>query len=168
MLTRIYNSTGQLGNAGRELGSHMIGGWIDGLNDRAGALYDTIARIVSDAIATANAEAGVASPSKPMIQLGNMMAEGLSLGLGASRADLERAMTGMMADTMAPAYAYTRQPTYTDSAPPARTAPQLPTGGGLGGVTVNVKTLEPSSVAHQVGLTMNRLRIQAELDAGRG
>ena len=93
-------------DTGVGLGGSFIGGMIDGLESASSGLYSVIAGIVAVAIAEAEAAAGVASPSKPMIDLGSMMGEGLALGLGANRADLERAMSGMMADAMAPAYAY--------------------------------------------------------------
>jgi len=160
--------------AGSDLGGSFIGGMIGGLESASSGLYAVIQGIVAAAIAEAESAAGVASPSKPMIDLGSMMGEGLALGLGASRADLERAMTGMVADTIAPAYAY---------AAPADRGNALGWGSrrdmqaftrelakalGRGDTTINVKTLEPASVAHQVGLTMNRVRVQAELGAGRG
>jgi len=69
---------------------------IDGLVNNASALYQTIAAIVANAIAAANAAAGAASESKMMWNLGSNMVAGLKGALEAGQADVARAMGGLI------------------------------------------------------------------------
>jgi len=156
ILTRLYNSRGQLREAGWQLGSHMISGWIDGLNDRAGELYDTIRRIVNEAIAAANDAAGIASRSQVMFDFGNQMTQGLIEGLQAQQTDVIGALTGMLG-----------MPNII-LAPQSAGREQQSAGLSSGPINVSVTTLEPAPIAREVAFALNRQRLQAELNASRG
>jgi len=84
-------------DAGYGLGVAFIQGWIDGLNNNAGTLYAVIQAIVQNAIAAAEAAAGVASRSQVMFDFGNQMTQGLIEGLQAQQSGVISALTGMLA-----------------------------------------------------------------------
>ena len=153
---------------GEGLGINFIRGIIDGLVNQASTLYRVIADIVANAIAAANAAAGASSPSTEMIGLGKEMVAGLGIGWGKAFGGIRKEIATSVAMLSTPAMLASPALSYTGQVTPAYAAAPVTGGGGLGGVTVNVKTLEPASVARQVELAMNRLRLQAELDAGRG
>ena len=142
-------------SAGRSLGQNFIQGWIDGLNSRAGDLYNTIQRIVNEAINIAKQAAGIASRSQVMFDFGNRMTQGLIDGLQAQQNDVIGALTGML------------------GIPDVILAQQLAGGqqiaaGLSNNYNVSVTTLEPAPIAREITFALNRQRLQAELNAGRG
>ena len=65
------------------VGENTINGIIQGLNNRAGALYSTISGIISEAIAQAAAAAEIHSPSEIMRKfIGQNLIKGVELGIG--------------------------------------------------------------------------------------
>ncbi len=84
-------------DSGYGLGVAFIQGWIDGLANNVGALYAAIETIVQNAIAAAEAAAGIASRSQVMFDFGNQMTAGLIEGLQAQQSGVLNALTEMLA-----------------------------------------------------------------------
>lgn len=61
-----------------ELGENYIESLVRGLRNKEGFLYQVIAQIIAQAIAAAKAAAGIASPSKPMVSMGENMVNSLA------------------------------------------------------------------------------------------
>ncbi len=66
-------------------GEQMVNGMIDGLYNQSGALYSAVASIVNEAIATAQNEAGVHSPSWKTEKIFENVGEGMIVGIEAKR-----------------------------------------------------------------------------------
>ncbi len=146
--------------AGESLGRDFISGWIDGLWNSAGRLYQVIRDIVTRAIAEANDAAGTASPSKLMFDLGSQMAAGLAGGLSANALAPAVAMGRLVGATA--------QPARTPATPTQTRGVETSGATRWDNVTVNVNTLEPAPIARQIERTLRRLSLQAELSASRG
>lgn len=77
------------------VGENTINGIIQGLNNRAGALYSTISGIISEAIAQAAAAAEINSPSEIMRKfIGQNLIKGVELGIGEEAKNLYNSMKG--------------------------------------------------------------------------
>ncbi len=83
-------------SAGNTLGSNLVQGMINGINNKSSSLYSTISSVVSKAVSTANSAAGTGSPSRYLMWTGEMMDEGLALGLSKYSDLVNEAMLGVM------------------------------------------------------------------------
>ncbi|MCD8207800.1 MAG: phage tail tape measure protein, partial [Bacteroidales bacterium] len=89
-----YGST--MTSAGNTLGSNLVQGMINGINSKSSSLYSTISSVVSKAVSTANSAAGTGSPSRYLMWTGEMMDEGLAIGLSKYSDLVNEAMLGVM------------------------------------------------------------------------
>lgn len=83
------------------IGSDTVQGIIDGLDAKSGALYSKIASIMREAIATAQATAQIASPSKIMRDLiGKNLVRGVTVGMESESKGLFSTMKGIIKNTI--------------------------------------------------------------------
>lgn len=73
------------------VGDQMVQGMIDGLYNRSGDLYSVVAQIVDEAIATAQYEAGVHSPSWKTEEIFENVGEGMIVGVEKKKEDVAAA-----------------------------------------------------------------------------
>ena len=86
------------------VGTDMVDGIIEGLNNRSGTLYSTISSIISSAIASAQAAAEIASPSKVMRDLiGKNLIRGAIVGIEAESGNLYTTMRNVVDSTVSTA-----------------------------------------------------------------
>ena len=86
------------------VGTDMVDGIIEGLNNRSGTLYSTISSIISSAIASAQAAAEIASPSKVMRDLiGKNLIRGAIVGIEAESGNLYTTMRNVVDNTVSTA-----------------------------------------------------------------
>jgi len=79
----------------RETGQRLIDGMVAGLEAGKGSLFSTIQSIIAQAIAAAEAEAGVESPSTKFAKIGGEMGEGLTGGWAQSLNDFSKNMSAL-------------------------------------------------------------------------
>ncbi len=88
---RILNALGNFGSLLVNAGRDLVNGLIRGIGNMAGAIWDALVGIVSDAWNGALDFLGIASPSKEGIWAGQMIGDGLVRGLMASRRSVSAA-----------------------------------------------------------------------------
>jgi hypothetical protein len=75
----------------RAAGANMGQALADGLNSKAGEVEAAAQRLANAAAAAVRAAAGIRSPSRVFIELGEMLSRGLALGIGKSETEAEKA-----------------------------------------------------------------------------
>lgn len=82
------------------VGQDMINGAINGVNNRAGALYGTVRSVVNGAISEAKKAAAVNSPSKKTTEIFECVGDGMVVGLENRRAKVKETAQSVVNDAL--------------------------------------------------------------------
>jgi len=82
------------------IGTEMIQGIINGVNNKSGDLRDTMTRLMEDIIAIANQIPQINSPSKVFTKIGGFITQGLAEGIGETAKSAINAMGDVIEDVI--------------------------------------------------------------------
>lgn len=98
----VFQASASLPSDFTSLGVNTIEGMIQGLQSKAGSLYQTMTEIIREAIQAARDEAQIHSPSRVMMSIGSYLVEGVGVGMKSMQSYVEGVvhdMTGAITES---------------------------------------------------------------------
>lgn len=96
----VEEATAGLSQTMEYAGVQMVNGMIDGIYSQSGALYSAVSSVVNEAIATAQNEAGVHSPSWKTEEIFEDVGEGMIVGVEKKKKDVAAATKGVVYEAL--------------------------------------------------------------------